>query len=107
MTPVATAYDPQESIRKAVLQDRKTIEAFGRLVVESGLHAVPAPVLVGAFLEIARAVQQLDREKTEVWRQAGETFLAGLEARDAASRSRRRTRANSKTDGPEEPANTA
>ena len=100
-------YDPQESIRKAVLQDKKTIEAFGKLVIESGLYAVPAPVLVGAFLEIAKAVTELDREKTEVWRVAGETFLAGLEARDAALRSKRRPRPDSKTNGSDEPANTA
>ena len=101
---MSVTLDPQEAAKQAVLQDRKTVEAYGRLLVECDLFNVPTPVLVGALLEASKALHDLDREKREVWRQAGETFLGGLRQR-AAERVRRRSRPAAEEDSPREAAN--
>lgn len=69
-----SSIDPQEIAKKSLLKDKRTVAAYGQLVIESGAFVLPENILTGVLLEALKSYQFQDRVKVEGWREAGDRF---------------------------------
>ncbi len=71
---MAGSPDPHVSAKKALLRDRKSVQAYGSLLIETGAYRLPPEILLGVLLEGVSAFDNLDKERMEVLRSLGERF---------------------------------